>query len=259
MSYTSLLMILKFTIYTFIFIFGICIGSFLNVCIYRIPQEISISKGRSFCPSCHHQLHAIDLVPLFSFLFLKGKCRYCHEKISPRYFCIELLTGILFVLIYHMNQMSILFFLNCIFVSLLIVIGFIDYDTMDIYDYNHICFILLAVLRLIFVHDLSITSLLLGAIVISLPLLIIYLLTKGGIGMGDIKLMASAGLFLGFKNIIVAFIIGTIFAALVGAYYLLRGQKEKQDRMAFGPFLAIGLFIGALYGDILISFYLSLF
>ena len=259
MSYTSLFMILNFTIYTFVFIFGICIGSFLNVCIYRIPQGISISKGRSFCPSCHHQLHAMDLIPLFSYLFLKRKCRYCHELISPRYFCIELLTGILFILIYHMNQMSVLFFLNCSFASLLLVIALIDYDTMDIYDYNHICFILLAILRLLFVHDESIISMLLGAIIISLPLLIIYFLTKGGIGMGDIKLMASTGLFLGFNTTLVAFIIGTILAALVGIYYLIRGQKEIQDRMAFGPFLAIGLFIASLYGNILISFYLSLF
>ena len=138
MSLDTLILLYNLITYSFIFLIGICIGSFINVCIYRIPNNISVAKGRSFCPTCSHQLHALDLVPLFSYLLLGKKCRYCHTSISPRYFGVELLTGILFILVFYKYQFTLLTLLHFIFISLLIVIAYIDYDTMDIYEYNHI-------------------------------------------------------------------------------------------------------------------------
>lgn len=258
MQLQTIILLYNLLLYSFVFILGICIGSFLNVCIYRIPNNISIAKGRSFCPNCNHQLGVLDLVPLFSYLLLGRKCRYCHKPISPRYFTVEFLAGLLYVWIFHIYGMEWITVLHWIFVSVLIIIGFIDYDTMDIYDYNHIGILILGCIRTIFIKDISLSSQIIGMLCISIPLLVIYFVVKGGIGGGDVKLMASCGFYLGFPNTILSFLIGTITAAIYALILIVLQKKTGKDTIAFGPFLCIGFITALLYGQQIITWYINL-
>ena len=119
--------------YALIAILGLVIGSFLNVCIYRIPKEESIAFPPSHCANCKHNLSPIDLVPVFSYIFLRGRCRYCKEKISIRYPLIESLNGILYLIVYLKFGLTLIALKYCILVSILIVIGMIDYDTQFVF------------------------------------------------------------------------------------------------------------------------------
>jgi len=238
----------------FVFIFGIILGSFLNVLIYRIPLKLDFVKGRSFCPACHHSLSAWDLFPVFSYLFLKGKCRYCHEKISLRYPLIELLTGILFVLVYIRYDISWLTLIGFALACDLIVLAMIDLDTMEFDDGFSIFILILGIIALI-LNPSQITMTLLGLFVISVPMYLITLFT-GGFGGADIKLMGTAGLLLGFPNIVVAFFIGVITGGIQAVFLLKKGQ-DKKSMMPFGPHLALGIFIAFLVAKPIIDWYLS--
>lgn len=237
----------------FVFIFGTILGSFLNVLIYRIPLKLDFIKGRSFCPACHHQLSTWDLFPVFSYLFLKGKCRYCHEKISLRYPLIEGLTGILFVLTYLRYDLSILTFIGFALACDLVVLAMIDLDTMEFDDGFSIFILGLGLLALV-LHPTNLILTLLGLFVISLPMYLIALFT-GGFGGADIKLMGTAGLLLGFPNIIVAFFIGVITGGIQAIFLLKKGQ-DKKSMMPFGPHLALGIFIAFLYAKPILDWYL---
>lgn len=180
------------------FAMGICIGSFLNVLIYRMPLHLNVAKGRSFCPSCKHQLGAIDLVPLFSYLFLGAKCRYCKNPISARYFIIELITGILYASIVCIYYPSYQIFLYCLIFSILIVISLIDYAQQYI---PNILIIIIACSTLLYIglfEMKDIFSYLLSAIFAASPFIlssiIAHLFKKQGFGMGDIKLAFALGL-----------------------------------------------------------------
>ncbi len=185
-----------FTIYAFIM--GICIGSFLNVLIYRIPLNLNVAKGRSFCPSCKHKLTALDLVPIFSYLFLGRKCRYCKTKISPRYFVVELLTGFLYLITVCIYYPHYKIFIYLIIISILIVIIAIDYNTNTI---PPILNIIVAFTSLICVSIFDITSIIayiISALFVTLPFIlssvISKLIGKNAFGMGDIKLSLALGL-----------------------------------------------------------------
>ncbi len=246
-----------FPIYSTIFIFGLIFGSFYNVCIYRLESGESISKGRSHCQTCNHNLNALDLIPVFSYLLLQGKCRYCKEKISIRYPLVELLTGCLFVLSFMCFGFTWLTILGWIILSTLLILGFIDWDTMLIRDRFLVILILCSVV-LIYLFPLSIKTRIIGAFCISIPLWIIAYITKG-IGYGDVKLMFVSGLILGWQNNILAFIIGVISASIVALPQLISGKKHGKDEMPLGPFLSIGIAIAFLYGPTIISWYLNMF
>ncbi len=238
----------------FVFIFGTILGSFLNVLIYRIPLKLDFVKGRSFCPRCHHQLSALDLFPIFSYLFLKGKCRYCQEKISIRYLLIEALTGCLFVLTYLRYDVSWLTFIGFALACDLIVLAMIDLDTMEFDDGFSIFILILGLLALV-LHPTNLILTLLGIFVISIPMYLIALFT-GGFGGADIKLMGTAGLLLGFPNIIVAFFIGVITGGIQAVVLLKKGQ-DKKSMMPFGPHLALGIFVAFLYAKPILDWYLG--
>ncbi|KAF0223284.1 MAG: leader peptidase (prepilin peptidase) / N-methyltransferase [Erysipelotrichaceae bacterium] len=240
----------------FIFIFGTIIGSFLNVLIYRIPLKLDFVKGHSFCPHCHHGLSALDLFPVFSFLFLKGKCRYCGEKISWRYPLIELLTGILFALSYLRFGNTWMSLIGMALAADLVVLSMIDIDTMEFDDGFSIFIVILAILAFV-IHPSNLMFVLLGMFVISIPMYILAVLT-GGFGGADIKLMGAAGLLLGFPNIIVAFFVGVICGG-IQAVFLLKKGKDKKTMMPFGPHLAIGIFIAFLAAQPILDWYLSFF
>ena len=240
----------------FVFLFGLIIGSFLNVLIYRIPLKLDFVKGRSFCPSCHHELGAFDLFPVFSYVFLKGKCRYCHEKISIRYPLIELLTGVLFTLVYLRFGYSLNTVFGILLTATLVVLSMIDLDTMEFDDGFSIFILILGVISMIVYLPNPMTTIF-GMFVISLPMYGIAVLT-GGFGGADIKLMGAAGLLLGFPNIIVAFFIGVLSGG-IQAIVLLKKGNDKKTMMPFGPHLALGIYLAFLVGKPILDWYLGFF
>lgn len=243
----------------FIFLLGLVIGSFLNVCIYRVPQGISVVKGRSYCPYCEAQISAKDNIPLVSYLMLRGKCRSCGEKISPQYFFVELLTGIGFLLTWLRFGAIWLTPIYFAFTAVLIFAAFVDIETQEIPDRTHIIILGLAMLAFFLAPETLLWwERLLGAVVISLPMFLIALLT-GGFGMGDVKLMAASGLLLGWKAMLFAGFLGCILAALFAVILIAQKKKSRKDKIAFGPFLAAALFIAALYATNIITAYFSLF
>lgn len=239
-----------------VFVYGIVIGSFLNVLIYRIPLKENIATNRSHCMKCGEQIKWYDLVPLVSYICLRGKCRHCGNRISVQYPIIEAINGCGYVLIFAVNGFSLLSILYSLVFSILVVISVIDWRTYEIPPALNIAIGVLGIIRVIYDFD-NLLEYLIGFCVISGFLLILFLLTKGrGIGGGDIKLMAAAGLFLGWKNIILAFVIGTVLGAVI--HVILMKFKGKERVLAFGPYLSAGIFIAMLFGNPIITWYLSL-
>ena len=242
---------------TVTFLFGCIIGSFLNVCIYRIPHHESIVVGSSHCPKCSTPIRSYDLIPILSFIFLKGKCRTCKAKISFRYPVIEFLTGCLFLGVFLIYGYTYMTLLGLIFSAVLVVIAMIDFDTMDIYDTFHLIVIGLALINILFLKA-NLVDHLLGALIISIPFFIVAYLTQG-LGGGDIKLMAAGGFFLGVQSIVVASLIGIILGGIAASFLLLFKKKQAKSMMSFGPFLCIGLYVAFLFGTSIFQWYFSLF
>ena len=248
------ILVLVFTI-----ILGLCVGSFLNVCIYRIPNHNFLSKNRSYCPKCKHELKWYDNIPVFSFVFLGGKCRYCKEKISPIYPFVELLNLGTWLAIFFTYRSSYILIIYYIVLSTLIVMSFLDIKTREIPDTIHIIILILALISFAPIDDIMWQSKLIGAVCVSVPLLIIALIT-GGIGGADIKLFFVLGLLLGVGRIVITFFIGTVLAGLVGIVILIVMKKKgRKYELPFGPFIAIGAFVSMLAGTPIINYYTQLF
>ncbi|MEG0895094.1 MAG: prepilin peptidase, partial [Oscillospiraceae bacterium] len=231
-----------------IFLFGIVIGSFLNVLIYRLPKEISIAKGFSMCPKCTHRLMPVDLVPLFSWIFLKGKCRYCKEPIPFIYPAVELINGILWLLAYIMFGLSFSLISYFAILSCLLVVVFTDWQQMIIPDSMDVT-ILLAGILLIFISDsLPLKERLIGLVCVSVPMLILALVSGGrAMGGGDIKLMAALGLCMGWKQTLLITFGGAVLGTIT--YLILLKTKNKMARqIPYGTFLSIMGIISLLFG-----------
>lgn len=256
--------------YFIISFLGLCIGSFLNVCIYRLPRNESLIKRNSHCTTCGAKIRFYDLVPVFSWLFLKGKCRSCGEKISGRYPLVESLNWIAYLLVLtfiNVQYDTVHAIAVALFFSVLIVIAFIDYDTMEIYPTQLLLIVILAVVSALFSDSLSIPQRIIGALCISAPFFIIgevsavFIKKKTGekfrgIELGDTLLMLCSGALIGIKCIIVSAIIGLISAAVIGCINKARGKDSK---FAFAPYLAFGLIAGTLFGNQICDWYLTLF
>ena len=250
--------LILFTIlfYIIICLFGITIGSFLNVCIYRIPKKENIATTRSHCMECNTQLKWYDLVPLFSWLFLRGKCRYCKAKISVQYPLVELANGIGYVWIVYVNGFNFISILYCLCFSAMLALSVIDLRTFEIPVGFNIFILGLGVVRAIYDFE-HIWTYIIGMVCVSGFLFILYLLTAGrGIGGGDIKLMAVAGLLIGWQNIIVALCVGCVLGSIIHVTLMLVLKKERM--LAFGPYLSLGIFLAMLYGKPLFDWYVSL-
>ena len=260
-------------IFIIIFLFGIVIGSFTNVLIYRLPEHQDIVKVNSHCMSCGHKLQWYDLVPLFSWLFLKGHCRYCSAKISKQYPLIEFINGSGYVLIFLMNFLFSGFeFTGTGFVtsacyslafSMLVALSVIDWRTNEIPFGLNVTIWVLGLINLVFLFVNShfdyhvLLEYLIGMVCVSGLLLLIYIITGGrGIGGGDIKLMFAAGLLLGWKSIILAFVIGCVVGSII--HLILMKVSHKGRVLAFGPYLSFGIFIAMLFGSKLIELYMGI-
>lgn len=263
----------KIFIYGIVFIFGTLIGSFLNVCIYRIPLQKSVATGRSHCMSCNKNIKWYDLIPVFSFIFLRAKCRHCKSKISIQYPLIEAINGLLYLTVFYVYgwEGPFIIILNIIYsivISTLIVLSVIDIRTQTIPNKLSVFLLILGFLAtltkifLAYYNNASIKDVLLkhgiGFFAVSGLLLLIFYATGGrGIGGGDVKLMAGAGLLLGWDIVIVAFLTACFLATII---HLIKMIFKNADRVfAFGPYLSVGIIIGMLYGKDIISWYLATF
>lgn len=232
----------------------------MNVCIYRIPLEQSISYPPSHCGSCNHRLKPIDLIPVISYLFLKGRCKYCKEKISITYPLIEILNAVLYLIIFYNYGLTFDFVKYSLLSSLLIVIGIIDYKTQDIYTVTIIFGVISSVIFMaidFFVNKNSISTYVLGGLIGFLALAIIVIITKG-MGIGDAEITLVCGLFLGIKGVIVTLFLGIIIGGIVAIIILALKLKDAKDAMAFGPCLSVAALMYILWGDTIINVYLKM-
>jgi len=257
-----------------IFIFGLGIGSFLNVCIYRMPKEESIVKPRSYCPNCKRAILWYDNIPLLSYILLKGRCRFCKDKISFRYFLVELLTGFLFLFLFKHYGLGFDFVFYILFCCGLIVATFVDISHRIIPDEISLGGIVLGfilnTIKGVSKHSfLPIKDSLLGIFIgggiiyltgLSFDLIYFKLLKKPPIdgetesmGFGDVKFLAMIGAFLGWQGCLLTFFI----APFLGAFYgLINLFLTKKHTIPYGPFLSLGAFISMLWGKTIIDFYL---
>ena len=248
--------------YSFIiFLLGTSLGSFANVCIYRLPKSKQIISGRSFCPRCKKKIIWYDNLPLISFIFLNGKCRNCNKSISARYFIVELITGIIFLLIYfNYKDFNTIVFLS-VLVLILIMIFFIDLENFIIPDTLNFSIMGLALLKN-FLPDFN-TSLIheinqsiIGGIVGYLSIwLIIYLyktLKKiDGMGLGDAKLMAGIGLLFGWQSIPFVLFVSSILGLFFVVPSLIKKQKNLKTEIPFGPFIILACLVYFAYGGLI--------
>ena len=241
------------------FILGACIGSFLNVCIFRLPRRESIIFPASHCMNCGAKLKVLDNIPLVSFLFLGGKCRYCHTKISWQYPMVELVSAILFALAAIRFGLQWNTLITVILISSSIVVSVIDYKIQIIPNSISLPGIVLGLLiNLIPSSPVGFLNALYGMALGGGLFYVVALVSRGGMGGGDIKLIAMFGAFLGWKNCLVTIFCGVLLGSLVGVTLLVLRRKGRKDPIPFGPFLCIGALISLFYGREIIYWYLHL-
>ncbi len=240
---------------------GLVLGSFLNVVIYRVPRGNFFAEQRSFCPHCHAQLGARDLIPVFSFLFLRGRCRHCKEPISWRYPLVELFCGGLAVLCLWRFGLSWQALFAFFLFLILTAVSLIDFDTMEIPDLFHVVLLPFAVAAIWLWPEVSLGARLIGLVAVSLPMLILTILIADAFGGGDIKLMAVCGFLLGYANTLLAFFIALLVGGVCAVVLLIQKRKQKgaARMMPFGPSLCAGVAVALLFGKELLGWYLSLF
>jgi prepilin signal peptidase PulO-like enzyme (type II secretory pathway) len=268
--------------YIFVFIFGLIVGSFLNCVIFRLEKEESFVHGRSHCQNCKHHLSWLDLVPVLSYVFLMGRCRYCHAKISAQYPIIEIATGLIFVIIFNFQYpllfanfmaMSGLNYLSLLNVFLLLAIASLAI-VVFVFDLRHFLipdnFVYLLTILAVAYQILNINiiggggamelfnPIFSGLIPAGLFLSLILISRGKWMGMGDVKLALFMGVFLGSPNIFVALFFAFIIGAIIGTGAILLGKKKMKSEIPFGPFLLFGAAIALLFGNQIISWYINL-
>lgn len=242
-------------LYGIIFIYGIIFGSFLNVCIYRIPNKDDI-VSRSHCMKCGYRLAWYDLIPVFSYVILKGKCRKCGSRISIQYPMVELLNGILWTIVFAFYGFQIKSVLYCVLISILIVISVIDFRTYEIPPVLNGLIGVLGIIQVILDKG-NWLNYVIGFFSVSVFLLLLYYLSKGrAIGGGDVKLMAVTGLLLGWKMVLFAFITGCVLGSVI---HTIRMKVSKEGNvLAMGPYLAGGIVCALFWGNQFFEWYLTM-
>lgn len=247
-----------------VFIFGTIVGSFLNVCIYRIPAGLSIVSPPSSCPNCGHKIRWYENIPILSYLFLRGRCAGCKALISLRYPLVEALNGLLFVLILYSFGVIWVTPIYFLLASALVVITFIDLDHQIIPDVISLPGIGTGFLCSFLIPWITWLDSLLGIVLGGGLLLLIamgyeYLAKREGMGGGDIKLLAMLGAFMGWKAIFPIVFIASLVGTLIGVPVMLLGKKDTKLALPFGPFLSFAAIIYLLWGDEIVTWYLNLF
>ena len=246
-----------------VFVFGLCIGSFLNVCIYRLPESKSIVHPRSMCPQCGALIRFYDNFPILSYLLLRGKCRHCKTPISFRYPVVELLSGLFAVGVLIKYGLSLEAVVYYIFIATLLVITFIDIDHQIIPDMITlpgipICFVASFALSQITYIE-SIMGILIGGGSLFMVAWLYHLLTKKeGMGGGDIKLLGMMGAIIGWKGVLFTIFVASAVGTVSGMLIMLKTRKSMKLAVPFGPFLAIGCIAYIFFGPQLIVWYINL-
>lgn len=246
------------------FLFGLCIGSFLNVCIYRLPASKTITDPpRSICPSCNRQIRYYDNIPILSYLWLKGRCRHCGTSIPFRYVVVELMTGIVAVGILFHFGLTLEGLIYFVFISSLIVMTFIDIDHRIIPDVITLPGILIGLIASFGLPTMGFKGALIGMLVgggsLWMVAWVYYLLTrKDGMGGGDIKLLAMMGTIVGLKGVIFTIFISSAVGTLVGVTLMIIKGKNMKFAVPFGPFLSIGAITYIFFGHEIIRAYFNL-
>lgn len=252
------------TVYAlFAAVFGMVVGSFLNVCICRLPEGQSVVSPPSRCPHCSHRISWYDNIPLVSYLLLRGRCRGCGARISPQYPLVELLNGVLTLLLFLRFGPTLTFAALFLFCSALVVITFIDLEHQIIPDEISLPGIVIGLILSFFLPGQSWLNSLLGILLGGGSLLLVaylyQLLTgKEGMGGGDIKLLAMMGAYLGWKAIPFIIFASSLVGSLVGISIMLLQKKDSKLAIPFGPYLAFGAVLYIFYGRALIQWYLNL-
>lgn len=244
---------------------GLCVGSFLNVVIYRIPKGMSLASPPSHCPRCGERVRWYDNIPVVSFALLGGRCRTCREPISPRYLLVELSHALLWLLTIHLvwDTSPVLAILYCFAISLGYCIFFIDLSEMYIPDRFTIGLAILGILAIFFDPTTEWWEHLIGAAVGGIGFLAIYLLAllilkKEGIGLGDVKLMGAIGLLLGWQKTLFACLIFSVVGSVVLILLNRLSHSDREREYPFGPFIMGGTLVAMLFGDAVIGWYLGL-
>ena len=233
-----------------VFIFGLLFGSFANVCIYRMPREMSIVFPPSHCTKCNNPILWYDNIPILSYLILKGKCRKCGDKISIRYPLVEAACGLLFVLMFFVTGLTYMLPVFCFFAFCMLVITMIDFDFQIIPDEFSIGLIIVGLLTSFLNSFLGTSSLerflqsILGCVagggsLIALAIIGKFMFKQDAMGGGDIKLMAGVGAFIGWQRVLFAIFIAAFIGSVVGITLIVAKKMKKRDMMPFGPCLAV--------------------
>lgn len=238
----------------FSFIFGAVVGSFLNVCIYRIPDNESIIKPLSRCPQCKKPIRFYDNIPIISFLILKGKCRDCGQKISWRYPLVELITGLLALLLFIKFGLSLQFLAAFVFTAVLIIITFIDLDHQIIPDVLTLPGIPIFLLAGIFImkvpwHEALIGVLIGGGVLFAIAFVYEKMTKREGMGGGDIKLLGMIGGFFGWKALIFILLMSSLAGAIIGIALMIIKKQDMKYAVPFGPFLAAAAVAYIFWGE----------
>jgi len=256
-----------------VFIFGACIGSFLNVVVYRLPAGMSVVTPPSRCPHCSHKLGPRENIPVLGWLLLKGRCRWCSAPISPRYPLVETITGLLFVAVFIYFEYSLLTLGYFAFISWLLALSLIDCDTMTLPNpLTKSCLVAGLVFQVIRGwYTVGVTAAAHGLMLgIGAAVLGIWLfdaiaffgalaLGQAAMGAGDSKLMAAIGAWLGWKYLLLSGFLGCALGAFVGAGAMALGLLGRRQPMPFGPFLALGATLTIFWGEAILSTYMQLF
>jgi leader peptidase (prepilin peptidase)/N-methyltransferase len=245
-----------------VFLLGLVIGSFSNVCIYRLPRNESLVRPGSHCPQCSKPIPFYDNIPIISYLLLKGKCRYCGQSIPPQYPIVELATGLFYLalyLFYGLQPIAIVYMLLC---TLLIIISFIDLRERIIPDVLSVPFIIIGFAFSFFLRNINPLDSLLGILAGGGSLLLIAivgskLFKKEAMGGGDIKLAAMLGAFLGWQLTLLSLFLGFFLGSVIGVLIIVT-SKNKNDVIPFGPFIALGAMISMFWGQAILHWYLMI-
>lgn len=245
------------------FIFGTLIGSFLNVVVYRLPREESLSFPPSHCPTCNSKLQFYDLVPIFSYLFLRGKCRSCSEKISVRYPIVEGLTGLLFLYTVYTFGFTMEALGYALIIGLLVPIFFIDYDHSIIPDSLNLGIFIIALLMIVsqmFLREKGLSELLFhifGLLAGGGFFFFIAVVTNGAMGGGDIKIMAALGFLFGLSHTLVLMFFSFVLGGVLSTILIILKIKKRKDYIPFGPFICLAAFITIFWGETIIHWYIN--
>lgn len=248
----------------FVFCFGLAVGSFLNVCIYRIPESRSIVHPPSSCPACGQKIAFYDNIPLVSYLLLRARCRHCGVRISPRYLIVELIAGLFALGLFHRYGLSPEIGFLYVFVAALVVVTFVDLDHRIIPDVITYPGIVVGFVGSFWLGHVTVLDSLLGILLGGGLLFLVasgyfYLTKKEGMGGGDIKLLAMIGAFLGWKATIFTIFVGSAVGTLFGIGVALQTQEGRKAAVPFGPFLSIGALLFVFFGREVIAWYFGLF